>query len=296
MFVDVKNDMAFHKIFGNASKTEALISFINAILGLPDEKKITLLEILNPYQLPNVQDGKSIIIDIKARDNEQKEYIIEMQVADVESFDKRVLYYTSKNFADQIQRGESYNKLNPIIFIGILNFNYTSSSKYLSKHKILEVDTHESYLDEIQYHFVELKKFNKTENELVTLVDKWLYFIKNAENLEVLPKNLQDKGLENAYTDAAFFSWSKEELEAYDYMIMIQEDLRGREAIAIRKATEKATEKAIEKGMEKGMDAGVIKRSIEIAKKAVQKGYDNETIMDLTGLSIEEIEKMRNEN
>ena len=65
-FVDVKNDMAFHKIFGTANKTEALMSFINAILKLPEENKITFLEILNPYQLPNVQDAKSIIIDIKA--------------------------------------------------------------------------------------------------------------------------------------------------------------------------------------------------------------------------------------
>ena len=136
-FVDVKNDMAFHKIFGNADKTQALISFINAILKLPKDKMITFLEILNPYQLPNVQDAKSIIIDIKARDDHKKEYIIEMQVADINSFDKRVLYYTSKNFADQIKRGDSYQKLNPIIFIGF-SFWY-ESPRFIWSAKFLEV-------------------------------------------------------------------------------------------------------------------------------------------------------------
>ena len=287
-FVDVKNDMAFHKIFGTAGKTEALLSFINAILKLPEDKKITFLEILNPYQLPNVQDAKSIIIDIKARDKDNKEYIIEMQVADTVAFSKRVQYYVAKNFADQIVRGESYAKLNPVIFIGILDFNYKASPNYLSKHKTVDLETYESYLNEIEYYFVELPKFNKTADELTDLADEWLYFIKNAEYLKNLPATVKDVGLQNAYTDAGFFSWTKEELAAYDYMFMIQADIKGRAEMAIIKAEEK--------GIEKGIEQGSKKNSIEIAKKLLKKGFSNEDISEVTGLSATEIEKIRQEN
>ncbi len=284
-FADVKNDLAFHKIFGNTKKTAALISFINAILRLPKDKKITFLEILNPYQVPNVQDAKSIIVDIKAKDKKGKEYIIEMQVADITSFDKRVLYYTSKNFADQIKRGDSYQKLNPIIFIGILNFTYTSSTKYLSKHQILDVETHESYLNAIEYYFVELPKFTKIKNELSDLVDEWLYFIKNAESFEKIPTDIKDEGLKNAYEDAAFFSWTKEELAAYDYMYMIQQDIRGREELALKRAKEEGKAEGMEKMAE---------RTNEIIRNLIKAGLSNEIISKSTGLSIAEIEKMRN--
>ncbi len=291
-FVDVKNDMAFHKIFGTTGKTEALMSFINAILKLPEERKITFLEILNPYQLPNVQDAKSIIIDIKARDKDKKEYIIEMQVADIVAFDKRVQYYVAKNFADQIVRGEPYSKLNPVIFIGILDFNYSPSPNYLSTHKTINVETHESYLTGIEYNFVELPKFTKTADELTDLADEWLYFIKNAAFLKALPSDIMDKGLQTAYADAGFFSWTKEELAAYDYMIMIQQDLKGREELAVIKAEQKSTEKGIEKGIEKGSK----NEKIEIAKKMLQKGFSIEVIAEVTGLSVEEIEKIKQEN
>ena len=288
-FVDVRNDIAFHKIFGDSNRTQALMSFINAILGKEGEDKIDFIEILNPYKLPAVRSGKSIIIDIKARDKNLVEYIVEMQVADVDAFDKRVLYYTARNFDDQITRGGSYKDLNPIIFIGILDFNYTSSPKYLSTHKILEVETHENYLSNMEYHFVELQKFNKTALELLSLVDKWIYFIKNAKNLEIYPTDLEDVGLQNAYLDANMFNWTQEESAAYFDLILREQDLQNAEEKALRKATEKG----LEEGIEKGTEVGIKMVNSKVAKKAIQKGYDNETIANLTGLTIDEIEKLR---
>lgn len=95
-FVDVTNDVAFRKIFGNENRKEVLISFLNAVLLLQNEKKIVSVDILTPYQLPELKGGKVTIVDVKAKDQNNKNYIVEMQIAEVDGFDKRVLYYASK--------------------------------------------------------------------------------------------------------------------------------------------------------------------------------------------------------
>ena len=96
-FVDVKNDIAFRKIFGNENKKVILISFLNAVLHLEGDTRIKSITIENPFQLPILPNMKASIIDVKAKDFRGNIFIIEMQVADVVAMDKRLLYYTSKD-------------------------------------------------------------------------------------------------------------------------------------------------------------------------------------------------------
>ena len=80
-FVDVKNDVAFRKLFGNENRKEVLISFLNAVLQPAPAHRIVDVEILTPYQLPAIRGGKVTIVDVKARDQGGQHYIVEMQVA-----------------------------------------------------------------------------------------------------------------------------------------------------------------------------------------------------------------------
>ena len=123
-FADVKNDIAFRKIFGNENRQEVLTSFLNAVLDFHGDQRITQVAILNPYQLPKLKGGKVTIIDVKATNELGRTYIIEMQVGDIDGFAERVLYYSSKSYSDQIIRADFYRKLRPVIFIGILEFDY----------------------------------------------------------------------------------------------------------------------------------------------------------------------------
>ena len=125
-FVDVTNDIAFRKIFGNENKKISLISFLNAVIKLPELKKIVEVTIENPYQLPNLSGGKSTIVDVKATDQRGNTFIVEMQVAEADFFSKRVLYYTSQSYTSQIDSGDKYHKLKPAYFIGILDFNISN--------------------------------------------------------------------------------------------------------------------------------------------------------------------------
>mgnify|MGYP000225485373 CR=1 FL=1 len=124
-FADVKNDIAFRKIFGDENRKIILISFLNAVLKLNGDKKIANVFILNPFQLPIIQSLKATIIDIKAFDERGNEYIIEMQVANVDGLEKRLQYYLAKGYTSQIEVGENFSKLHPIIFIGIFDFTFS---------------------------------------------------------------------------------------------------------------------------------------------------------------------------
>jgi predicted transposase/invertase (TIGR01784 family) len=272
-FVDIKNDIAFRKIFGNENRKEVLISFLNAILLLQYNNKIIAVDILTPYQLPDIKGGKVTIVDVKAKDQNGKTYIVEMQVAEVEGFDKRVLYYASKSYTAQIERGDQYENLNPTYFIGILDFEVTKNPSYINRHKIVDIETNENYIKDIEFNFIELPKFNKKENELESIIDQWVYFIKNAENLNIIPDNVKDEGLKFAYQDADKHNWSKAELDAYDYVLMREQDDRGRISLAIKKELKKEIE--------------------NVAKKLIKLNHSNEDILEATGLTIDQIESLR---
>jgi predicted transposase/invertase (TIGR01784 family) len=275
-FVDVKNDIAFRKIFGNENRKEVLISFLNAVLGFEGARRVKEVSILNPYQLPALRGGKATIIDVKAKDQRGYEYIVEMQVAEVDGFNKRILYYTSKSYIDQIDRGEFYDKLKPAIFIGILEFNHTQNPHYLSRHRILDVETGEHCLRDIEFNFIELPKFTQDASQLETLVEKWVYFIKEADNLEVLPDNLDDAGLISAYEEANVQTWTKEELAEYDYASMREQDERGKVTAAVKTAVKSAVQDA----------------RFQIAKKLIESGMPVAEVAQHTGLSTAEVQSL----
>lgn len=238
-------------------------------------------------------------MDVKATDQANRNYIIEMQIAEIDGFGKRVLYYTSKSYSSQISRSEFYQQLNPVIFIGILEFGFTQNPHYLNRSQVRDVETGERTLHDIEFNFIELPKFNKQLHELETLTDKWIFFIKNAENLDVMPENINDEGLKSAYDEANKFTWTKDELEAYDYVSMREGDTKARFDFVTKKALQEGELKGrIEgeiKGKIEGKIEGKLEEKIAVAKSGISKGYSNEVIADLTGLSMEEIETIRNE-
>lgn len=274
-FADIKNDIAFRKIFGNEAKTEIIISFLNAVLKLESTKQIIWVEILNPYQLPRIAGSKSTILDVRAKDKSGNSYIVEMQVTDKKGLDKRITYYSAKGYASQLNASENYYILKPVIFIGILNFEYLQNPSYLSRHLILDTESREHKLKDLEFTFIELPKFQKTEQELQTPVEKWVFFIKNAENLTVIPANVNDEGLKSAYQEADRHTWTKEELEEYEYARMRETDEIARELFVEEKAA--------------------LRKQIEIAKKLIALGLDDITIAQGTDLPLEQITQLRNE-
>jgi predicted transposase/invertase (TIGR01784 family) len=247
-FVSPRNDLAFKKIFGNENRKNILISFLNAVLNLQGDRTIEDLEILNPYQAPRIQELKYSLLDVQARDKRGVTFIVEMQVEYVAGYEKRFLYYSSKAYVSQIERAVDYPRLNQVIFIGILDFKAFTGENYLTRHLILNTSTGRQEIKDLEFNFIELPKFTKTEAELETLLDKWIFFLKHAEDLEVIPENVDDTALRDAYEVANKFGWTKQEMELYDYWDIQAQDARG--------AVEAARTQGLEEGMQKGMQKG----------------------------------------
>jgi predicted transposase/invertase (TIGR01784 family) len=278
-FVDPKNDVAFRKIFGDENKKGILISFLNNILEFSGtNKEIIEITIQNPYQVPKLKDLKETILDIKAVDKRNIHYIIEMQMFHTTAFEKKVLYYVSKAYYQQLNRAEDYPKLNQVIFLGFLNFRlFNENPDYTTRHLILDEKTNENHFQDFELNFVELPKFTKTLGELKDIKDKWIYFVKNAGDMTMIPKELEEpKELREAFETANQMRWSKEELDAYDARGIYIQDERGR----------------IEYALEEGVKLGYDKKAREMAKAMKIKGYPSEEISELTKIPKEEIERL----
>jgi predicted transposase/invertase (TIGR01784 family) len=290
-FVDPRNDVAFRKIFGDENKKDILISFLNNILEFAGtNKEIMDITITNPYQVPKLKELKETILDIKAVDKRNIHYVIEMQMFHTTAFEKKVLYYVSKAYYQQLNRAEDYPKLNQVIFLGFLNFRlFNENPDYTTRHLILDEKTNENHFQDFELNFVELPKFIKTLKELKDIKDKWIYFVKNAGDMTMIPKELEEpKELHEAFETANQMSWSKEELDAYDARGIYIQDERGR----IEYALEEGEKIGVEKGKQLGIDIGKDEKTREMAKAMKIKGYPIEEISELTKIPKEEIEKL----
>ena len=282
-FVDVKNDVAFRKIFGDERKKSIIISFLNAVLNLDGQAKIVDVNLVNPFQLPRIRGEKASIIDVRAKDLMDRSFIIEMQVAEKAGFGKRIQYYISKDYSAQIDIGEQYPKLKPVYFIGILDFNFFPNKNYFSKHLITDEETGECTLDDLKFRFIELKKFKKEAHELETIVDKWTYFIQRAHKLQFIPDNTNDEGLKAAYEAAQKHNWTKQEYDEYIYAGMRVQDARGELSFAVNKAVNIAIKEEAKR------------KNIQVIRKLRTKGMSVEDIADITELSTKEIEQIISE-
>jgi predicted transposase/invertase (TIGR01784 family) len=270
-FVAVTNDVAFHKIFGNAQKSAALISFLNAVLSLEGEQKILSVIIENPYLFPQSHGGKTVVLDIQATDHLGRHFIVEMQVADREGFEKRTQFYAARDYAAQIGKGASYESLRPTYFVGILSFSLTQNPYYYSHHLTIDKATGECLLKDVQYFFIELPKFKKKLHELESMMDKWAFFIKNSENLNVIPTNVNDEGLAMAYEEANRHTWTKAELNAYLDADLRETDHKQGLVKAEKVGREKAQVEAVLGMNENGVPIAIIAKSLKISDEQVNE-------------------------
>jgi predicted transposase/invertase (TIGR01784 family) len=273
-FINPKIDYAFKKIFGSEQSQQILISFLNAIV-YDGEKIIQSLTIKNPYNPGQVLSLKDTYLDVKAVLNDGSIVVIEMQVAPMAAFDKRVAYNLSKAYANQLIKGEYYPRLNPAIAVTITDFILLKdSSKIINKFVFQEEEEKKLKIleKELRLIFVEIPKFKKSLSELQTLTDKWIYFLKEAATLEEVPENLGEVSeIELALNLASQANMTPEEFEIVDQRGMMLQDERGR----ITYAEEKGGKRLIMRLLKKRF--GVIPEEIS---------------SQIESLSIEELESL----
>ena len=269
MFINPKTDFAFKKIFGSQQSTDILISFLNAIL-YDGAETIVDLEIIDPYQSSRIQGLKDSFLDVKAKLCDRTTVIIEMQVLNVVGFEKRVLYNAAKFYATQLDIGDGYTLLSPVIALTIVDFElFPKSEKVISTFGLREKEEMTSYCDDIELIFIELPKFKKSLDALNSLSDKWIYFLSNANKLQSVPSTMsQEPAIEHAFRVAEQSQLSREELETLERQSTALHDSRN----AILYA-----EKQV---------------AVKIARQLFDV-LDLETIAQKTGLTLEELRSLQ---
>ncbi|WP_316353580.1 Rpn family recombination-promoting nuclease/putative transposase [Candidatus Trichorickettsia mobilis] len=291
-------DIAFKKIFGVEENKDLLISLINSIVGTEDQ--VLDITLLNPYNPKNFKTDKLSILDIKATNQNGKRFNIEIQISDEADYDKRALYYWAKIYTEQLKVAEDYSKLSKAIGIHILNFtSIPEVKKYHNVFHITEKETGLLYFKDLELHTIELKKFSdNSDEELADIVlkiknalDMWLAFLTRNDLLiaDNLPQELNNPDLKKAINVLNVMNFTAEEREAYeDHLkwLMI-------EANTLKKYEQKGREEGRAEGREEGREEGKAERNIEIAKNLLSQNIDINTIATATGLSTEEIIKLK---
>ncbi len=276
--INPRVDFAFKKLFGVEENKDLLIDLINSIVS--DEDRVADIQILNPYSVKNFKTDKLSIMDIKAKAVNGKLYNIEMQIADQDYFDKRALYYWARLYSGQLFSGINYDKLDKAICINILNFNCLDEEEYHNIYKIQNLKTGKQFIDDLEIHFIEIEKYDEN---MSTMLDKWVNFLKKAGyySTKELPKELEEVNtIKKAVELLENMSFTEDERDNYEARLKWLRD------------EEMALKTAERKGIEQGIEQGIKQSRMEIAKNLLDI-LDNKIISEKTGLSIEEIEKLR---
>ncbi|NES82619.1 MAG: Rpn family recombination-promoting nuclease/putative transposase [Moorea sp. SIO1G6] len=279
-FISPKTDFAFKKIFGSSESKEVLISFLDALI-YGGKSRINNLEIIDPYNAGYTTELKDTYLDVKAILNDGSTVIIEMQMLNVPVFDERVIYNLTKTYGNQLKSGERSSKRKPVIGLTITDFTmFEQTDRYLTRFLFQEEQDNFIYQNQdLTMVFVELPKFSRSLEELETASEKWIYFMKEAPNLEAIPDTLSEiPEIAQALTIANQANMSRKDLEELHKREVFMEDRKGE----IRQA--------LEQGREEGrlLMEGLISRQLEGKLGAIP----SEILDKIQQLSLDQLEAL----
>ena len=243
VFADPKTDFVFKRVFGAEGRKPLLIALLNHLLELHGDSEIREVQHLTGDQRVDVAELKLSIVDVKCTDATGRRFVVEMQVLNVEGFEKRVVYNASKAYVMQLRNAEEYPALCDVVGVTICDFalwpDTDEHGRYrvpmLSRWRMQEQHSGEKGLPQVQYAFLELPKYAAGDAP-ETLVDKWAYFFREAKNLEVVPPALSEGPFREALEVARRATFTAREWEAYDRAKMAEQDARGALTLARKEA------------------------------------------------------------
>jgi predicted transposase/invertase (TIGR01784 family) len=249
IFADPKTDFVFQRIFGREDHQTALLGLLNDLLELDDAHRIQSVSLLPPEQRPKVSELKYSIVDVKCVDLRGTTYVVEMQVLNVEAFEKRVVYNVAKAYTNQLAAGYIYPALNDVIGISICDFELWPREKgydvpMLSRWRMQEQHSGARGLSQLQLVFLELPKYDGAK-EPDSMVEKWAYFFREAENLTAIPEALAHPPVLEALEATRTARFTTSEWDSYIAAGMAIQNERGALSLAHREGREEGLRSGI---------------------------------------------------
>jgi len=284
-YINPYTDFGFKKLFGEEANNDLLIDFLNAVL--PPENTIAHLEFRSSEQLPdNIVDRKAVF-DIACVGEDGQSFTVEMQKAKQLWFKDRALFYSAFPIQRQAQRGDWNFKLNPVFLVAVLDFEYDENEERRKLYRLISLKDQDGdpFSDTLKMVFLQMPLFMRTESELQTQQDKWLFFLKNLESFDDIPGILREPVFERAFATAEYLKYSPAMQEAYQNDLKAYRDNRN--------VLETARAEGEEKGRAEGKAEGKAEGAVEIARNLKKMGLKAAQISEATGLSWDEIKRLK---
>ena len=286
-YISLLTDFGFTRIFGTKPNKDLLINFLNSLFD--GFQVIKDVKYLNSEHVGDVFVERKPIFDVYCENEHGEKFIVEMQNA----------YFPIR---EQAPKGAEWNfKLEHVYTVALLNFDLEEEAfdKNDINHDVglLDKKTFKVFNDKLSFKYVEIAKFNKTEEELDTLYDKWLYVLKNLSRLDERPSALKEKVFTKLFEEAEIAKFTPTELKEYEDSLKAYRDVKNSIDTALEKGREEGMAegmaKGMEKGMAKGMAKGMEKEKQSTARRLLSMGLSEEQVSAATELPLEVIQKLR---
>lgn len=280
-FMNLMTDFAFKRMFGSADRKHILIRFLN-ILFSKEGLEVYDVTYHDKEVLPANEGGKVIKYDVYCTSPDDKEhFIVEMQRVYHPGFEDRTVLYAIKAAVGQLKKGSGY-RLNPVYSIFLVNFHMPElQRKDFHDVRLMDIETHEVFSNVLRMMFVTLAEAKATWEDCVTDYEKIIYLIKNMHLMDKESKAYKSGEFSDMFNEAELDNIAAEEMVAYsESKLKYEDDLA-------------ALDYTFEKGVNEGKEIGRAEGLRESAAKMLKSGLDPHFVQEMTGLSTEEIERLK---
>ncbi|MDN0051180.1 Rpn family recombination-promoting nuclease/putative transposase [Bacteroides gallinaceum] len=276
-YVNPYTDFGFKKLFGTEINKDLLISFINSLLH--GKEVVKDLTYLNTEHLGTGESDRKAVFDVYCENENGEKILVEMQRGEQQFFKDRTLFYTTFPIREQQVIKDWDYQLKAIYVIGILNFKFDKvhDNYYHHEVQLLDVETKEVFYDKLTFIYLEMPKFNKSEDELNGMFEKWLFVLRNLSRLMERPKALQERIFTRLFEAAEIARFTKVEYDAYEESLKVYRDWKN------------TIDTAELKGEKIGIEKGEKRKAIEMAQRLKDKGVAINIIVECSGLTEEQI-------
>ena len=290
-YINPYTDFGFKKLFGTEMNKDLLISFLNALLQ-GKRPEITDVQYLNSEHLGEASADRRAVFDVYCMTADGGRFIVEMQKAEQAYFKDRSIYYSSFAIREQAPQGKWDYHLDDVCTVGVLNFEFPAgeypADSFRHEVRLLDVEDKHVFYDKLTFLYLEMPKFNKTADELVTMFDKWMFVLRNLFRLMERPAALRECVFKKLFEQAEIARYDEAERRQYYESQKEYWDYTSTLETAVRKGEAKGRMEGFAEGEAKGRAEGLM----ETAAKMKAKGYAAADIAEITGLTIEEIDSL----
>ncbi len=286
-YINLFTDYGFKKIFGEEPNKNLLLDFLNELLR-EEQGEIKELTYLKTEQLGDTDIDRKAIFDLYCENEQGEKFIVELQKSKQNFFKDRALYYSTFPIREQAERGDWNFKLKAVYTVAILDFVFdedkNTPEKYRYDVKLTDTDTNRVFYNKLTFIYLEMPKFTKSLDELESRFDKWLYVIRNLNQLERLPDTLREQVFEQLFDTAEIARFTPDQVRSYEKSLKYYRDMKN--------SLDTAFDDGKEEGRAEGKEEGRIEEKRQVVINGLQQGLEIKVIATLTGLSVKIIEKI----